>query len=268
MDIITIEIPIAAILVRLLAVAVTLIVGRWLARSSRKWLQTVLKKQELPKSITTVLVNITYFTIWLLTILTMLALMGVPIQALVTGVALVVIVLAIALRETLGNFAATIIFVLFKPFHAGDLIETVDTLGVVQEIELFNTVILSYDNKVHILPNGLVQSNGITNLSKMGKIRVDLTFSISYRDDVRLTKQTLFDLLAEDERVQADPPPRIFVETLGPSGVDIAAWPFVLTEDYLEFRFDIVEQGKLRLEDAGITIPFPQRDVHLYQKTI
>ena len=268
MELIKLELPIAAILIRLLAVAIIFLVGRWFARSSRTWLRTVLVKQELPKSIITVLANITYSGIWLATILTMLALMGVPIQALVTGVALVVIVLAIALRESLGNFAATIIFVLFKPFHAGDLIETVDTMGIVQEIELFNTVILSYDNKVHILPNGLIQANGITNLSRMGKIRVDLTFSISYKDDVRLTKQILFDLLAEDERVQADPPPRIFIETLGDSGVDIAAWPFVLTEDYLEFRFDIVEQGKLRLEDAGITIPFPQRDVHLYQETI
>jgi small conductance mechanosensitive channel len=268
MDIITVEIPIAAILVRLLAVVVTLIVGRWLARNSRKWLQMILEKQELPKSINTVLVNITYFTIWVITILTMLALLGVPIQALITGAALLIIVLAIALRESLGNFAATIIFVLFKPFQAGDLIETVDTLGVVQEIELFNTVMHSFDNKVHIFPNGLIQSNGITNLSKLGTIRVDLLFGISYKDDMQLAKQVLIDLLAEDERVQHDPPPAVFVATLGNSGVDIAAWPFVRPEDYLTFRFDIVEQGKLRLEEAGITIPFPQRDVHLYQETI
>jgi len=268
MDIITIEIPIAAILVRLLAVVLTLIVGRWLARSSRKWLGKIFDKQELPKSIATVLVNLTYFTIWVLTILTMLALLGVPIEALVTGVALVVIVLAIALRESLGNFAATIIFVLFKPFQAGDLIETVGTLGVVQEIELFNTVMHSFDNKVHIFPNGLIQGSGIANLSKRGTIRVDLLFGISYSDDIQRAKQTLIDLLAEDERVQDDPPPRVFVATLGESSVDIAAWPFIRPEDYLAFRFDIVEQGKLRLEEAGITIPFPQRDVHLFQETV
>jgi small conductance mechanosensitive channel len=268
MDIITIEIPIAAIVVRLAAVVITFIIGRWLARRSRKWLQTLLNKQELPKSISTVLVNITYFTIWILTILTMLALLGVPIEALVTGVALVVIILAIALRESLGNFAATIIFVLFKPFQAGDLIETVDTLGVVQEIELFNTVMHSFDNKVHIFPNGLIQSSGIANLSKRGTIRVDLLFSISYSDDMHLAKQTLIELLAEDERVQTDPSAIVFVETLGASSVDIAAWPFVRPEDYLTFRYDIVEQGKLRLEKAGITIPFPQRDVHLYPETV
>ena len=265
MDIITIEIPIASIILRLIGVVITLIVGRWLARNSRKWLGKILEKQELPKSITTVLVNLTYFTIWIVTILTVLALLGVPMQALVTGVALVVIVLAIALRESLGNFAATIIFVLFKPFRTGDLIETVDTLGVVQEIELFNTVMHSFDNRVHIFPNGLIQSSGIANLSKKGTVRVDLQFSISYSDDMQLAKRILIEMLAGDDRVQSDPPPIVFVATLGESSVDIAAWPFVRPEDYFAFRFDIVEQGKLRLEEAGITIPFPQRDVHLYQ---
>jgi small conductance mechanosensitive channel len=268
MDIITIEIPVAAIVVRLLAVVATLIVGRWLARHSRSWLKAFLMKQELPASINTVLVNITYATIWLVTILTMLALLGVPIEALLTGVTLVVIVLAIALRESLGNFAATVIFVLFKPFQAGDLIETVDTLGVVQEIELFNTVMHSFDNRVHIFPNGLIQSSGIANLSKKGTVRVDLQFGISYTDDIQLAKQILSDLLAEDDRVQQDPQPRVFVATLGDSSVDIAAWPFVRPEDYFAFRFDIVEQGKLRLEEAGITIPFPQRDVHLYREAV
>ena len=266
MDIITIEIPIAAIILRLLATAITLIVGRWLARHSQSWLEAILEKQELPASINTVLVNITYAIIWLMTILTMLALLGVPIQALLTGVALVVIILAIALRESLGNFAATIIFVLFKPFRVGDLIETVNTMGVVQEIELFNTVMDSFDNKVHIFPNGLIQSNGIANLSKRGTIRVDLLFGISYSDDMQLAKQVLSDLLTEDVRVQQDPPPRVFVAALGESSVDIAAWPFVRPKHYLDFRFDIIEQGKLRLEEAGITIPFPQRDVHFYQE--
>ena len=175
---------------------------------------------------------------------------------------LLIIILAIAMRETLGNFAATIIFALFKPFEAGDLIETSNTLGVVQEIELFNTVILSYDNKVNILPNGLIQSNGLSNLSKMGQIRLDLRFNISYKDNVALAKQSLFALFAADERVLDDPAPIIFVKRLGNSGVELAAWPYVHTKDYFELQFDVLEQGKYRLEEAGITIPFPQRDVH------
>ena len=262
MDVITIELPIAAIVIRLLGVVATFLVGQWLARNGRKWLKVVLEKQELPQSIVTLLANVTYAGIWLLTILLILAILGVPIGTIVTGVTLVIIILAIAMRETLGNFAATIIFALFKPFEAGDLIETVNTMGVVQEIELFNTVILSYDNKVHVFPNGLIQSNGITNLSKMGKIRLDLRFSVSYKDDIALAKQTLFAMLAEDERVYDDPAPNIFVKNLGDSGVELAVWPYVRTEDYYEFQFDVLEQGKYRLEAAGITIPFPQRDVH------
>ena len=264
MEIISQELPIATILLRLLGVAALFVVGRWFAKNSRSWLKKILFKQGLPKSIITVLANLTYSGIWLVTVITILALLGIPVEALITGVVLVVVVLGIALRESLGNFAATIIFALFKPFEVGDLINSGDTMGVVQEIELFNTVILSYDNKVHILPNGLIQSNGITNLSKTGRIRLDLRFSISYQDDVALAKKSLFDMLAGDKRVLPDPPPNIFVKNLGDSGVEIAVWPYVRTEDYYAFLFDVLEQGKLRLEEAGLTIPFPQRDVHLY----
>lgn len=264
MDIANTELPVAEIGVRLVGVAITFLVGQWLARNGRKWLKAIMQKRELPKSIVTVLANVAFASIWLMTILMMLAILGVPTVTLVTGVALVIVILAIAMRETLGNFAATIIFALFKPFEAGDLIETANTMGVVQEIELFNTVILSYDNKVNIIPNGLIQSKGLSNLSKMGKIRLDLRFSISYKDDVALAKQSLFSLFAADERVLADPAPIIFVKRLGNSGVEIAAWPYVRTEDYYDLQFDVLEQGKCRLEEAGITIPFPQRDVHHY----
>jgi small conductance mechanosensitive channel len=263
-DAITLEIPIASIGLRLLGVALTFLVGQWLARNSRKWLTAVMQKRGLPKSIVTLLASLTFATVWLLTLLVILALLGVPVYTLIAGIGLVVIVIGIALRESLGNFAATIIFALFKPFETGDLIETANTMGVVQEIELFNTVMLAGDNKVHILPNGLIQSSGLTNLSKMGKLRLDLRFGIGYGDDVAVAKQTLFDLLAADERVLADPAPVIFVKALGDSAVELAVWPYVRTEDYFAFQFDVLEQGKLLLEKAGITIPFPQRDVHLY----
>jgi len=111
----------------------------------------------------------------------------------------------------------------------------------------------------------LIQSSGLTNLSKMGKLRLDLRFGISYGDDVALAKQTLSDLLAADERVLADPAPAIFVKDLGDSAVELAVWPFVCTEHYFAFQFDVLEQGKLRLEEAGLTIPYPQRDVHIHQ---
>jgi small conductance mechanosensitive channel len=257
--------PFAGILVRLIAVVVTFIVGRWLAKQTRIWLKGILKKQGLPESVMTVLVNVTHFGIWLITILTILALLGVPMQALITGVAIVFILVGIALRESLSNFAATIIFALFKPFEAGDLIETVGTLGVVQEIQLFNTELLSFDNKVHILPNGLIQASGLTNLSRKGKIRLDLLFSISYRDDVVKAKKVLQEMLIQDERVQVEPAPIIFVKALSNSSVDIAVWPFVQPKDYLAFQFDVMEKGKFLLEEVGITIPFPQRDIHLYQ---
>ena len=264
-DAITLEIPIASIGLRLLGVALTFLVGQWLARNSRKWLTAVLQKRGLPKSIVTLLASITFATVWVLTLLVMLALLGVPVYTLIAGIGLVVIVIGIALRESLGNFAATIIFALFKPFETGDLIETANTMGVVQEIELFNPVLLSADNKVHVLPNGLIQSSGLANLSKIGKLRLDLRFSIGYEDDVALAKQVLHNLLDQDDRVLDDPAPIIFVKALGDSAVELAVWPYVLQENYFAFQYDVLERGKLLLEEAGLTIPYPQRDVHIHQ---
>ncbi len=171
----------------------------------------------------------------------------------------------IALQQSLGNFAATIIFLLFKPFEVGDLIETGGVRGTVKEIQLFNTVLLTFDQKIVTLANAKIQAEGIANFSKTGILRSDMLFGISYDDDLTKAKQLIEELVVADERILTDPQPQIAVLELGDSSVNIGVRPFVKTEDYLNVRFDMIEKVKLRFDEAGITIPYPQRDVHISQ---
>jgi small conductance mechanosensitive channel len=128
-------------------------------------------------------------------------------------------------------------------------------------------VIHAFDNKVHVLPNGKIQGDGLINYSKIGILREDLIFSISYQDDVHEAKELLTTVLAQDDRVLEEPAPRIFVMELNDSSVDIAVRPYVAAEDYWSFQDDIVEAVKFHLENNGFTIPFPQQDIHLYQNS-
>ena len=257
------DIDFVAVAIRLGLVVVVLIIGRWLAGAIKRLLLRSLQKTELTESLNTLIVTLSYYGILLLTVMIALAILGVPVATLVTAVGVVVVILAIALQQSLGNLAATINFLLFKPFEIGDIVETMGILGIVQEIQMFSTVIVSADHRTHVLPNAAIQGAGLANYSKIGTVRVDLLYDIGYTSDMDKAKEVIGNILAADERVIQEPPPEVFVAVLAESSVQIAAWPFVEIGDFLNFRSDITEQVKRGLDEAGIEIPFPQRDIHL-----
>jgi small conductance mechanosensitive channel len=146
----------------------------------------------------------------------------------------------------------------------GDLIQAGGVLGTVHEIQMFSTVLKSPDGKTHILPNGVIQGGGVTNLSTTGVLRIDLSFGISYESDLDKAKTVLVKLLAADDRVLAEPPARVFVGQLADSSVEVVAWPFVKAEDYATVQAELVEQVKREFDATSIDMPYPQQDVHLY----
>ncbi|NCF68450.1 MAG: mechanosensitive ion channel [Chloroflexi bacterium] len=261
-----IEIDLVSIAMRLLLVVVVFIVGRFLAGLLRRWVERSLRKTDLTDSLIVLITTVTYYTILLITVLIVLALLGVPAAALAGTVSVIVIVLAITLQSSLGNLAATINFLLFKPFEVGDLMETAGVMGFVQEIQVFSTVIISPNRKTHVLPNSKIQNAGLANYSKTGTMRVDLSFGISYDSDVDKAKQIIQDILTEHDSVLAEPPPQVFLQKLSDSTLDIAAWPFVRLADFLPFQSDIVQRVKNSFDEAGIVIPYPQQDVHLVKE--
>jgi small conductance mechanosensitive channel len=257
----TVVLPIA---LRILLAFLVLLIGRWLAGRSQRWLTNSLEKTELTESFITLIKALSYYTVMILAVVVMLAILGVPISILGGALGVVLIVLAIALQTSLGNLAATVNFLLFKPFQIGDVIEGGGKAGVVHEIQLFNTVLLSPDGKTHVLPNGLIQGGGLTNFNTTGKLRLNLSFRISRESDIDKAKEVLTTLLAADERVLPKPPAQVFVQALEEGTIELVAWPFVKVEDYGTLQTDIVERVKKEFDAAGIVFPLPQQDVHLF----
>ncbi|MBE2222389.1 MAG: mechanosensitive ion channel family protein [Anaerolineae bacterium] len=251
------------IALRILLFVGVLIVGRSLAGLTRKWLIRSLKRTTLTESLNTLLVTVSYYTVLLITVMLALVLLGVPATTVVGIVGLVVVVLAIALQASLGNLAATVNFLLFKPFEVGDIVSTMGVMGVVKEIQIFSTVIATPDLITHVLPNGAIQGAGLANYSKNGHIRVDLTFGISYESDLGKAKDVLTAVLTNHPDVLEDPAPQVFLQKLNDSSVDLAARPFVEIAVYLPFQAVINELVKKAFDEAGIVIPYPQTDVHL-----
>ena len=169
----------------------------------------------------------------------------------------------LALQGTLSNFAGGVMILLFKPFKVGDLIESQGHKGTVKEIHIFVTILLTFDNKTVILPNSAVSNNDIVNYTTQGILRVDMKFGISYDSNIKDAKDVLMNIVKSHPKVLKEPAPFIGVSELADSSVNLVVRPYAKIQDYWEVYFHVVEEGKLALDKAGITIPFPQMDVHL-----
>jgi small conductance mechanosensitive channel len=173
--------------------------------------------------------------------------------------------IGLALQGSLANFAAGVLMPIFRPFKAGDYVECVGTAGVVEDVQIFNTRLRTPDNRLIIVPNGAVYGGTITNYSARDRRRVDLVYGVGYDADVDHVKRVIADVLSADARILDDPAPTIGLVELGESSVNFAVRPWVATANYWPVVFGLNESMKKRFDAEGISIPFPQRDVHLYQ---
>ncbi|MCB1232598.1 MAG: mechanosensitive ion channel [Verrucomicrobiae bacterium] len=169
----------------------------------------------------------------------------------------------LALKDSLQNFASGVMLILFRPFKAGDFVSAGGAEGVVEEIRIFSTTMRTPDNREVVVPNGDIFTSVIINNNARETRRIDFVIGIGYDDDLRLAKQTLEQVVTADERVLQDPVPFIAVGELGGSSVDILVRPWVKTSDYFATKCDLTERIKLALDEAGVSIPYPQMDVHL-----
>ena len=256
--------PILQIAIRVGAAVLVFLLGRWLASRSRRTLEVRLAATTIAPSMARLLVLAVHYGIMLLVVIFALAVVGVPLQSLLSASLVIVVVLGFALKESLSNLAATIIFMLFEPFRVGEQIEANGVLGTVNEIQLLSTVLVTGENKVITIPNSEIQSNNLINYTRLGSLRLFFVFRVSYAADTSKVKELLREILTADARVLSEPVPLIFVQSLDENGVSIAARPMVKPEDYWSLLMDIPERVKIRFDTEGINIPFPQRDVHLH----
>jgi small conductance mechanosensitive channel len=251
--------------VRVIAAIVILAVGRWIAQLFRRIFKKVMTKREVDVTITSFVGSLTYYLLIAIFVIAALGQLGIQTTSFIAVLGAAGLAVGLALKDSLANFAAGFMMILFRPFKVGDYIEGAGTAGTVEKIHIFNTQLKTPDNKIVIVPNASITAGNIVNYSTTGTRRVDMTFGISYEDDIDKAKGIIEEIIRADARVLPEPAPMIAVAALADSSVNIVARPWVNSTDYWGLLFDLTEKIKKRFDAEGITIPFPQRDVHVYQ---
>jgi len=249
---------------RVLFALVIFIVGRWVAKMASKGIRNVMTRHKIDPALITFASSLAYFALLAFVVVATLEQVGVKATSFVAIIGAAGLAVGLALQGSLSNFASGVLIIVFRPFKIGDYVEAGGTAGVVKEITILTTVMATPDNKKIIVPNSAVMSGTITNYSANDTRRLDLTFGVSYTDDLPKVKQILEEMVAADERCLKDPAPTVGVLALADSSINFAVRPWVKTTDYWAVFFDMQMKVKLRFDAEGITIPFPQRDVHLY----
>lgn len=251
-----------AIIKGVLILLVGLQVIRFLSKSFNKFLE----KRGADASLSPFLKSLFHNLLLILLILSVLATLGVQMTSFVAIIGAAGLAVGLALQGTLQNFAGGVIILTIKPFKVGDYIEGGGHAGTVMEIQIFNTVLATPDNVQIVIPNGSLSNNSIKNYSANDNRRVDLVFGIGYGDDIKKAKEILENIVKSDERVLSEPEPTVTVASLGDSSVNFNVRPWVNRADYWPLYWDFQERVKLEFDKNGISIPFPQRDVHIYNE--
>ncbi len=245
----------------LFAVAI-FVIGKWIA----KWLTNVSKKlmskANVDETLTSFVVSLVYVLLMVFVILAALSKLGINTTSFIAILGAAGLAVGLALQGTLANIGAAVLIIIFKPFKIGDFVEAGGAVGTVEEINMFSTIFKTGDNKVVIVPNSAVIGGKITNYSAKETRRVDWVFGIGYEDDLKLAKNVLGDIINKDERVLKEPAPLVAVSELADSSVNFTVRAWVKSADYWGVYFDVMEKVKLTFDEKGISIPYPQLDVH------
>ncbi len=251
---------------RVLIALAIFFIGRWIIRYLRKLLRRMMERRAVEASLKSFLLNLVSITLTLFLIIVIIGILGIDTTSFVAIFASAGLAIGMALSGTLQNFAGGVMILIFKPFRVGDFIEAQGQTGTVKEIQLFNTVINTTDNKTIMIPNGGISTGIINNYSKESIRRVEWTFGIGYGDDYDLAKATIASMLDQDARVLKDPAYFIAVSSLGDSSVNIVVRAWTSTGDFWSVFFDMNEKVYKQFPIVGLNIPYPQMDVHLHQE--
>ena len=250
----------------ILKALIILVIGLWIIKLIRNGFGRLLSKRNIDESLKPFLKSLVYNLLLVLLVLSVLGTLGVQMTSFVAIVGAAGLAVGLALQGTLQNFAGGVILLVLRPFKVGDYIEGGGHAGTVREIQIFNTVLITPDNRRIIIPNGGLSNDSIVNYSAEDTRRVDLVFGIGYDDDIKKAKDLLENMLSSDERILKEPAHSIAVSELADSSVNFVVRPWVKKEDYWGLYFDLQERVKLEFDNAGISIPYPQRDVHMHNE--
>ncbi|MCB0804643.1 MAG: mechanosensitive ion channel [Bacteroidales bacterium] len=251
---------------KLLLAVITLIIGLWIIKMIMNAIGRNMEKRNVEATLRQFLRSLLSMLLKIMLIISVISMLGVEMTSFVAILAAAGLAVGMALSGTLQNFAGGVMIVLFKPFKVGDYIDAQGYSGTVKDIQIFNTILKTPDNKTIIIPNGGLSTSPMTNYSTEPTRRVDFTFGIGYSDDIDKAKSVIEKVIGADNRVMNDPAPFIAVSELADSSVNFAVRVWANASDYWAIYFDMFENIKKAFDKEGISIPFPQRDVHVFNE--
>ena len=253
---------------RVLYAVLIIVIGRWVVKLLLKIIKAALEKTTVEETVRIFAVNLLNTLLMVIIFIAAINQLGIETTSIIAMLGAAGLAIGLALQGSLANFAAGILIVMFRPYKVGDYIEAGSAAGTVLDIQIFSTVLKTPDNKVVVVPNGTIMDSSIINYTDQATRRVDIVASCGYEDDIDKVKEILKDILNQEDRILAEPEPRIAVSELADNSVNFIVRPWVNSSDVLSVKYSILEQIKKRFDAEGISIPYPQRDVHIYNHDI
>ncbi|MAJ29970.1 MAG: mechanosensitive ion channel protein [Gammaproteobacteria bacterium] len=241
-----------------------LVIGRQVVKILIKVINSALERSKTEDTVRIFVTNLLNTLLMIVVFIAAINQLGIETTSIIAVLGAAGLAIGLALQGSLSNFAAGILIVIYRPYKVGDYIQADSHLGTVLDIQIFSTVLKTPDNKLVIVPNGSIMNGSIVNFSHQAERRVDIIASCSYDDDIDKVKSVLTDILSKDERILSEPKPRIALSELADSSVNFIVRPWVKNADYLDVYYSLLEEIKKRFDQEGISIPYPQSDVHIH----
>lgn len=251
--------------INILSALAIFVIGRWIIGKLMRLIKTLMDKRNIDEALTGFITSILSFALTFMLLLMAVEQLGINTTSFFAVLGAAGLAVGLALKDSLSNFAAGVMLIVFKPFKAGDFVSCAGIDGSVETITIFNTLFTTTDNKQVIVPNGQIYSGVIINYSAKPTRRVDMTIGVGYEDDLKLAQKLMLDFLENDERVLKSPAPVVAVNELGDNSINFTVRPWTKSEDYWSLRWDFLQQITAILAKNGITIPYPQQDVYVHK---
>ncbi|QKQ27180.1 mechanosensitive ion channel family protein [Candidatus Reidiella endopervernicosa] len=253
--------------IKLVTALVIFIIGRWIAKSVVSMMRRLMGRSKMDDILINFLGSITYAVLMVAVVIAALDQLGVNTTSLLAIMGAAGLAVGLALKDSLSNFAAGVMIIIFRPFKMGDFVEVAGVSGVVEEVRIFSTQLKTGDNREIIVPNSNIYGGTIVNVSARPTRRIDMVFGIGYDDDMRKARDIMEKIMAADERILAEPAAAVSVAELADSSVNFNVRPWVKSGDYWAVRSDLLEQIKIAFDENGISIPYPQTDIHVVEQS-
>ncbi|HQV36430.1 MAG TPA: mechanosensitive ion channel [Flavobacterium sp.] len=250
---------------RLISATIIFVVGWTVIKLIKKLIMRIMVKREMEPTLSKFLADILIWTLKILLFVTVISRLGVENSSFVAIIGAAGLAVGLSLQGSLSNFAGGVLIIMFKPFKVGDFIEAQGVMGTVKQIQIFVTQLSTVDNQIIFVPNGVLSNGTIINYTYATTRRADLTIGISYSSNIKRAKEIAMEVMEKHPMVLKDPAPIVLVKDLAESSINLAVRPWSELPDFFEMRSDILEQIKNEFDANGITIPFPQRDIHIKQ---